>query len=111
VEPEEYVHFYRSLAKRDTTPLEWAHFSVEGQINFRAVLFIPERVPFDFFQNYNRQSTEVKLYVRRVLITDTSKELLPKYLSFMLGVVDSDELDLNVNRETIQHTKSMQIIN
>lgn len=72
---------------------------------------MPDIIPASFYENYNKATNEIRLYVRRVLITDSNKDLLPKYLSFMPGVVDSDELDLNVNRETVQHTKAMQVIN
>lgn len=111
VEHEEYVQFFRSLSKREGTPLAWSHFTVEGQLNFKAVLFVPDIPPFGYYENYNKIANEMKLYVRRVLISDSNKDIIPKYLAFMYGVVDSDELDLNVNRETVQHTKAMHVIN
>ena len=74
-------------------------------------MYIPNRAPQDFYSNYNSRKNDIKLYVRRVLIAEKHEELIPKYLSFVLGVIDSDELPLNVNRETLQQSKTFKIIN
>lgn len=78
---------------------------------FSSILYIPNRAPQDFYGNYNNRKNDVRLYVRRVLITDQNTELIPKYLSFIMGVIDSDDLPLNVNRQTLQQTKTFKIIN
>lgn len=78
---------------------------------FTSILYIPNRAPYDFYGNYNTRKNDLKLYVRRVLIAEQHAELVPKYLSFVQGVIDSDDLPLNVNRETLQQTKTFKIIN
>lgn len=78
---------------------------------FTAVLYIPNRVPYDFYNNYNTRKNEIKLYVRRVLIAEQHAELIPKYLSFVQGVIDSNDISVNVNRETLQQSKSFKVIN
>lgn len=108
---DEYVQFYRTLAKRENSPLDWLHFRAEGQVNFKSILYVPEEVPASYRSDYKKSKSDVKLYVRRVMISESDKGLLPRYLSFVPGVVDSDELDLNVNREGIQQEKSMKVIN
>ena len=91
--------------------MNWVHFNTEGEIVFTAVLYIPNRAPIEFYNNYNTRKNEVRLYVRRVLIAEQHAELIPKYLSFVLGVIDSNDISVNVNRETLQQTKSFKVIN
>lgn len=112
VTAEEYDKFYHSLAKDFSTdkPMSWSHFNAEGDVEFKAVLFIPPKAPYDLFENYYSQKAFLKLYVRRVFISDEFDELLPKYLSFLKGIVDSDTLPLNVSREMLQQHSSLKTI-
>jgi heat shock protein beta len=112
VTPEEYDKFYHSLAKDFSTekPMSWTHFNAEGDVEFKAVLFIPPSAPYDLFENYYSNKAILKLYVRRVFISDEFDELLPKYLSFLKGIVDSDTLPLNVSREMLQQHSSLKTI-
>lgn len=91
-------------------PLAHAHFKAEGDVEFRSVLFIPARAAWDFYDNYYNRKPAVKLYVRRVFISDEFEDLLPRYLSFLLGLVDSDTLPLNVSREMLQQHSSLRTI-
>ncbi|KAK4276503.1 hypothetical protein QN277_014644 [Acacia crassicarpa] len=113
VTDEEYNQFYHSLAKdfSDEKPLAWSHFSAEGDVEFKAVLFVPPKAPHDLYESYyNANKSNLKLYVRRVFISDEFDELLPKYLNFLKGLVDSDTLPLNVSREMLQQHSSLKTI-
>ncbi|CAI5963725.1 unnamed protein product [Closterium sp. NIES-64] len=112
VTDDEYREFYKSLAKDYSTdkPLSWTHFSAEGDVEFKAVLFIPPRAAYDMYDNYYANKAALKLYVRRVFISEEFEELLPKYLNFLKGLVDSDSLPLNVSREMLQAHSSLKTI-
>merc|ERR1712138_3923 len=110
VTEEEYNEFYKAVSKDYLDPLAYTHFNAEGEIEFKSVLFFPKKAPFDQMDNYWTKKSEVKLYVRRVLVADKFDELLPRYLNFVKGVVDSDDLPLNVSREQLQQSKIMKVI-
>jgi len=110
VEDKEYEDFYKSFAKDSAKPLAKTHFVAEGEVTFKSILFVPETAPHNVFNDYGSKTSHIKMFVRRVFITDDFTEMMPKYLNFVKGVVDSDDLPLNVSRETLQQNKLLKVI-
>jgi len=107
---EEYYKFYKSLTKDTEDPHTFEHGKVEGEVNFKYLLFIPTKRPYDLFENYYGKNSALKLYVRRVLVNEQFEELMPRYMNFVKGVVDSDDLPLNVSREQLQQHKMIKVM-
>ncbi|XP_077121760.1 endoplasmin [Ranitomeya variabilis] len=111
VEEDEYKAFYKSFSKESDEPMAHIHFTAEGEVTFKSILFIPASAPRGLFDEYgSKKSDFIKLFVRRVFITDDFHDMMPKYLNFVKGVVDSDDLPLNVSRETLQQHKLLKVI-
>merc|ERR1711943_56989 len=110
VEDDEYKSFYKTFSKDTADPTTWIHFKAEGEVEFKSILFVPGQVPFDMYDSYHNKNAQLRLYVRKVLITDEFEDLVPRYLNFLRGVVDSDDLPLNVSRETLQEHKVLKVM-
>jgi len=110
VTEEEYDNFYQALTKDSNGVLNKVHFSAEGEISFKSILYIPKKCPKGVYENYYSKQDGVKLYVRRVLIADEFDDFLPNYLGFVRGVVDSDDLPINVSRETLAQSRVLQVM-
>jgi len=109
IEEDEYKKFYQSFSKDFDDPLTWTHFKGEGDVEFNSILYVPKKASQDMWES-GKTSTIMKLYVRRVLITDDFEGMMPRYLNFVRGIVDSDDIPLNVNREQLQQLKLMKVI-
>jgi len=109
VSDDEYQKFFKSISKDPTEASTWIHFKAEGEVEFRSILFAPKEA-FNLYDDYSNQQAGVRLYVRKVLIQDDFTDLLPRYLNFIRGVVDSDDLPLNVSRETLQQSKILKVM-
>lgn len=107
---EDYHNFYKALAKEYDDPLTYIHFNAEGEVDFKSIMFIPGHAPQNLYENYYAKVSTLKLYVRRVLINEKFEDLLPKYLNFIRGVIDSDDLPINVSRESLQQVKMLKVM-
>merc|ERR1711976_731632 len=109
VTKKEYNDFFKAITKEFEEPMEYTHFRIEGEVDFRSILYLPGKAPYNLF-DYTQTMSNVRLYVRRVFITDDFKDLLPRYLNFIKGVVDSDDLPLNVSRETLAQSRVLKVM-
>ena len=107
---EDYTALCKTIGKDGSEPLYFTHFSGEGEIEFKAIIFFPQNPPMDLFENYYQKKSGLRVYVRRVLISEEYENLMPKYLNFLRGVVHSDDMPLNVSRESLQHKRIIQMI-
>jgi heat shock protein beta len=107
---EEYADFFKTLTKDETGPLQKIHFTAEGEITFRSILYVPKKAPSGLYDKFYEKSTSLRLYVRRVLISDEFEDFLPRYLNFVKGVVDSEDLPLNVSRETLAQSRVLKVM-
>ena len=109
---DEYKNFYKTLVRNsEQEPLTWTHFKAEGEIDFKCILYIPKKAAVDLYEDfYHKKMENLHLYVRKVLIQDSFDDLLPRYLSFVVGVVDSDDLPLNVSREQLSQDKVLKVM-
>lgn len=110
VTDQEYSDFYKAISKDTEDPSTWIHFTAEGEVEFKSILYVPSKAPSDMYDDYYGKSSALRLYVRKVLISDEFEDLMPKYLNFIRGVVDSDDLPLNVSRETLQQSKVLKVM-
>jgi heat shock protein beta len=111
VTKEEYAKFYSAFTKQEgKEPMGQIHFTAEGEVTFRSILFVPDKAPTGLYNDYGKKKNAIKMYVRRVFITEDFDDMMPKYLQFITGVVDSDDLPLNVSRETLQQHKLLKVI-
>ncbi|KAG1680532.1 Endoplasmin [Nymphon striatum] len=110
IEDSEYNEFYKAITKDTSDPLAKTHFVAEGEVTFKAVMFVPKLQASETFNKWGTSVDHIKLYVRRVFITDDFDDMMPSYLRFVRGVVDSDDLPLNVSRETLQQHKLLKVI-
>merc|ERR1711860_453650 len=110
VTEEEYEDFYKSLSKDSDGPAEHVHFVAEGEITFRSILYIPRKAPKQAYEKFYEKATNIKLFVRKVMISEEFDDFLPKYLNFVRGVVDSDDLPLNVSRETLAQSRVLKVM-
>jgi molecular chaperone HtpG len=105
---DDYIEFYKHVAHDFDAPLAWVHSHVEGRHEYTALLYLPGHAPFDLWDREQRHG--IKLYVRRVFIMEDNEHLLPRYLRFVRGVIDSDDLPLNISRESLQHSKDIDAL-
>merc|ERR1711937_13476 len=102
---EEYNKFYKAISNARDEPAAWTHFKAEGDIDFKALMYIPKKPAANYYETYAENNSGLKLYVKKVLLTDeVGTEMIPKYLSFLKGILDSDDLPINVSRETLQES-------
>merc|ERR1711964_383339 len=111
VSESKYEDFYKAISEdKYGKPMTQTHFNAEGEIDFKSILYVPEKAPMDMMDNYWTKKSDLKLYVRRVLVAEKVDDILPRYLNFIKGVIDSDDLPLNVSREQLQQNKVMKVI-